>query len=96
MKRVAILLSGRGSNFLALSDAIEKGDIPAEIVLVISNRDEAPGLEKARKRGYNALFIPSKGKKRGPPRYFLLSPCPILSWKGKVFLKWLWCDAAAE
>jgi phosphoribosylglycinamide formyltransferase-1 len=64
MKRVAILLSGRGSNFLALSDAIEAGDVPAEIVLVISNREEAPGLEHARKRGYKALFIPSKGKKR--------------------------------
>lgn len=64
MKRVAILLSGRGSNFLALSDAIERGEIPAEIVLVISNREEAAGLENARKRGYQALFIPSKGKKR--------------------------------
>jgi phosphoribosylglycinamide formyltransferase-1 len=64
MKRVAILLSGRGSNFLALSDAIERGDVPARIVVVISNRKEAPGLENARKRGYKALFIPSKGKKR--------------------------------
>jgi len=64
MKRVAILLSGRGSNFLALSDAIERGDIPAKIVLVISNREQAPGLENARKRGYRALFIPSQGKKR--------------------------------
>jgi len=64
MKRVAILLSGRGSNFLALSDAIERGDVPAKIVLVISNREEAPGLENARKRGYKALFIPSKGKRR--------------------------------
>jgi phosphoribosylglycinamide formyltransferase-1 len=64
MKRVAVLLSGRGSNFLALSDAIERGEIPAEIVLVVSNRKEAPGLENARKRGYKALFIPSKGKKR--------------------------------
>lgn len=64
MKRVAILLSGRGSNFLALSDAIEKGEIPAEIVLVVSNREEAPGLEHALNRGYKALFIPSKGKKR--------------------------------
>jgi phosphoribosylglycinamide formyltransferase-1 len=58
------LLSGRGSNFLALSDAIERGEIPAKIELVVSNREEAPGLENARKRGYRALFIPSKGKKR--------------------------------
>ncbi|MGW8180742.1 MAG: phosphoribosylglycinamide formyltransferase [bacterium] len=64
MKRIAILLSGRGSNFLALSDAIEQGRIPAKIALVISNREEAPGLANARKRGYPALFIPSKGKKR--------------------------------
>ena len=64
MKRVAILLSGRGSNFLALSDAVERGEVPAKIVLVISNREEAPGLEAARERGYKALFVPSKGKKR--------------------------------
>ena len=64
MKNVAILLSGRGSNFLALSDAIEQGELPAKIVLVVSNREDAPGLENARKRGYRALFIPSKGKKR--------------------------------
>lgn len=64
MKRVAILLSGRGSNFLALSDAIERGDVPAEIVLVISNREKAMGLANARKKGYKALFIPSKGKER--------------------------------
>ncbi|UCF36888.1 MAG: phosphoribosylglycinamide formyltransferase [Acidobacteriota bacterium] len=64
MKRVAILLSGRGSNFLALSDAIEAGVVPAEIVLVVSNKAEAPGLQHARDRGYKALFIPSKGKER--------------------------------
>jgi len=64
MKRVGILLSGRGSNFLAISDAVERGEIPAEIALVVSNKAEAPGLEHARKRGYKSLFIPSKGKKR--------------------------------
>jgi len=64
MKRVAILLSGRGSNFLALSDAIERGDIPARIAIVISNRDDAPGLAHAREKGYRAVFIPSKGKAR--------------------------------
>lgn len=46
--RVAILLSGRGSNFLALHGAMERGEIPAEIVLVVSNVAEAAGLEKAR------------------------------------------------
>lgn len=64
MKRVAVLLSGRGSNFLALSDAIERGSIPAEIALVVSNRSKAPGLQHARDRGYKAVFVPSKGKDR--------------------------------
>jgi len=64
MKKVAILLSGRGSNFLALSDAINRGEIPAEIVLVISNIEDAPGLDRARERGYRTLFIPSKGRER--------------------------------
>jgi len=64
MKKVAVLLSGRGSNFLALSDAVSRGDIPAEIVLVISNVEDAPGLEYARQRGYQTEFIPSKGRER--------------------------------
>lgn len=64
MKKVAVLLSGRGSNFLALSDAIARGDIPAEIVLVISNIEGAVGLEHARERGYKAIFIPSRGRDR--------------------------------
>lgn len=63
MKQVAILLSGRGSNFLAISDAIEAGDIPARIVRVVSNRPEAAGLELARARGYTSVCIPSKGHK---------------------------------
>ncbi len=64
MKNVAILLSGRGSNFLALSDAIEAGNIPARVALVVSNREEAPGLEHARQRGYKTAFIPSAGVDR--------------------------------
>lgn len=63
MKNVAILLSGRGSNFLALSDAIEEGRIPARIVKVVSNNPKAAGLEHARQRGYSAVCIPSKGHK---------------------------------
>lgn len=63
-KKVAVLLSGRGSNFLALSDAIARGEIKAEIALVISNVKEAAGLELARERGYKTLFIPSKGRSR--------------------------------
>jgi phosphoribosylglycinamide formyltransferase-1 len=52
--RVAILLSGRGSNFLALHGAMERGEVPGEIALVVSNAGEAPGLEKAR-----ALRLPT-------------------------------------
>ena len=64
MKNVAILLSGRGSNFLALSDAIEAGEIPARIALVVSNKPDAPGLEHARERKYEAICIPSIGIER--------------------------------
>ena len=64
MKNVAILLSGRGSNFLALSDAIEAGEIPARIVLVVSNKPDAPGLAHARERNYEAICIPSVGLER--------------------------------
>jgi len=64
VKNVAILLSGRGSNFLALSDAIEAGQIPARIVLVVSNKPDAPGLIHARERNYEAVCIPSAGIER--------------------------------
>ena len=64
MKNVAILLSGRGSNFMALADAIDRGEIPARIVAVISNREEAPGLEHARTRGYPTAFVSSRGRSR--------------------------------
>jgi phosphoribosylglycinamide formyltransferase-1 len=65
MKNLGILLSGRGSNFLAIADSITAGRIPdARIAVVISNRADAPGLETARHRGLNALVIPSKGKPR--------------------------------
>ena len=49
--RVAVLLSGRGSNFVALAEACARGEVPAEIVLVVSNTADAPGLERARERG---------------------------------------------
>ncbi len=64
MKNVAVLLSGRGSNFLALSDAVEAGEISARLALVVSNRREAPGLEHARDRGYETVYLPSKGTDR--------------------------------
>ena len=65
MKNLGILLSGRGSNFVAIADSIAAGRIPdARIAVVISNRADAPGLENARQRGLNALVISSKGKPR--------------------------------
>ena len=64
-KRIGILLSGRGSNFEALAESVAAGRIPgAEIAVVISNRDGAPGIEKARARGLEARVIPSKGLER--------------------------------
>ena len=64
-KRIGVLLSGRGSNFEALADSIVTGRIPnAEISVVISNRPDAPGIERAKARNINAKVIPSKGLER--------------------------------
>ena len=63
-KKIGILLSGRGSNFEAIANAIQAGQLDAEIAIVISNRADAPGLETARKRDLNAKLIPSKGRTR--------------------------------
>jgi phosphoribosylglycinamide formyltransferase 1 len=63
--RIGVLLSGRGSNFEALAESVAAGRIPgAEIALVISNREGAPGLELAKARGIPARVIPSKGLER--------------------------------
>jgi phosphoribosylglycinamide formyltransferase 1 len=65
MKSLGILLSGRGSNFVAIADSIDAGRIPdARISVVISNRADAPGIAIARARGLTALVISSKGKPR--------------------------------
>ena len=64
MKRLGILLSGRGSNFEAIADQVADSRIDAEIAVVISNRLEARGLEAARGRGLKAICIPSKGLDR--------------------------------
>jgi len=64
-KHIGVLLSGRGSNFEALADNVASGRIPnADISIVISNRDDAPGIAKARARGLDARVIPSKGLER--------------------------------
>jgi phosphoribosylglycinamide formyltransferase-1 len=64
MKKLGILLSGRGTNFAAIAESVEQGRIQAEIAIVISNRAEAPGIEHARKLGLDARVIPSKGRLR--------------------------------
>jgi phosphoribosylglycinamide formyltransferase 1 len=64
LKRLGILLSGRGSNFEAIADSVRAGRLPAEIAIVISNRADAAGLESAWRRGLNARLIPSKGRAR--------------------------------
>lgn len=58
--RVAVLLSGRGSNFRAIHDAVREGRIDAEIVLVLSNKEDAPGLRTARERGLETLSLNPK------------------------------------
>jgi phosphoribosylglycinamide formyltransferase-1 len=64
LKKIGILLSGRGSNFEAIADSVKAGKLHAEIAIVISNRADAPGLESAKRRGLNAQLIPSKGRVR--------------------------------
>ena len=64
-KRIGVLLSGRGSNFEALADSVASGRISgAEIALVLSNREAAVGIEKAKARGLATRVIPSKGLER--------------------------------
>jgi phosphoribosylglycinamide formyltransferase 1 len=64
-KRIGVLLSGRGSNFEALADSVAAGRIRnAEIAIVVSNREGAPGIEKAKERGIATRVIPSKGLER--------------------------------
>jgi phosphoribosylglycinamide formyltransferase 1 len=64
MRRLGILLSGRGSNFEAIADNIVAGKLQAEIAIVIANRPDARGLEVAIQRGLHAVCLPSKGLDR--------------------------------
>ncbi|HEX4001763.1 MAG TPA: phosphoribosylglycinamide formyltransferase [Candidatus Acidoferrales bacterium] len=64
-KRIGVLLSGRGSNFEALAVSVETGRIPnTEIAIVLSHREDAPGLDRARARKIPAMSIASKGLER--------------------------------
>ena len=58
--KIAVLLSGRGSNFVAIQDAVQAGKINADIALVFSNKKEAPGLQIARDRGLEAVSLSPK------------------------------------
>lgn len=65
MKRLGVLLSGRGSNFLAIAKAIREQRLPgAKIALVLSNREDAAGLRAAENMGLPAFCVPSAGRKR--------------------------------
>lgn len=63
-RRLGILLSGRGSNFEAIADRIGSAQLNAEIAVVISNVESAPGLDRAKNRGLPAVFIPSQQRPR--------------------------------
>ncbi len=63
-RRLGILLSGRGSNFEAIADNISAGRLNAAIAVVVSNIENAPGLESARRRGLETLFLPSRKRVR--------------------------------
>ena len=64
MKRLGIMLSGRGSNFAAIAENIASGSLDASIAIVISNRPDAPGLMLARERGIPTEALPSRGMDR--------------------------------
>jgi phosphoribosylglycinamide formyltransferase 1 len=64
LKNIAILLSGRGSNFEAIAQNVVGGSLPARIAVVISNREGVPGLDRARALGFEARCIPSVGNER--------------------------------
>lgn len=65
MKKIGILISGRGSNMVALADAVQAGRIPeAEVALVISNIATAAGLAKAQERGIPTVVLDHRGKTR--------------------------------
>lgn len=63
-RKLAILLSGRGSNFVAIHEAIQRGDLDAEICCVISNVEGAAGLARAVEFGLTAICLPSRGIER--------------------------------
>jgi phosphoribosylglycinamide formyltransferase-1 len=64
VKRLGVLISGRGSNFEAIAGNVESGALAAELAVVISNRADAPGLARAKERGLKTVCLPSRGLDR--------------------------------
>src|ERR1700760_162059 len=65
MKRIAILISGRGSNMIALADAVREGRVPgAEIAVVLSDKPSAAGRVRARDRGIKTALVERRGRTR--------------------------------
>ncbi len=64
MLTIGVLISGQGTNLQAIIDAQERGEITGRITVVISNKPDALGLDRARRHGIEAICIPSKGKER--------------------------------
>jgi phosphoribosylglycinamide formyltransferase-1 len=64
MKKIGVLISGRGSNLQALMDAARAASLGGEIAVVISNKEEAPGLDRARRAGLPAVFRDHRGRQR--------------------------------
>jgi phosphoribosylglycinamide formyltransferase 1 len=64
VKRIGVLVSGRGSNLQALLDAARRGELGGELAVVVSNVEGALGLERARRAGIPAVFRDHRGKKR--------------------------------
>ncbi len=69
---IAVLISGRGSNFIAIQQRIEAGSLPARIACVISSRADAPGLAFATERGIPTLVMPGKEQPDAKIATFLL------------------------
>ncbi len=63
-RKLAMLISGRGSNFVAIQEAILRGDLNAQICCVFSNVENAAGLDRAKEFGLTAICIPSRGMER--------------------------------
>ena len=63
--KIGILISGRGSNMVALVDAVKSGEIPdSEVAVVISDKAEAAGLAKASERGVETVVVERRGRTR--------------------------------